>query len=208
MQKVYIFTMLILVGVIVISFFLPWISVESEPIDLITKPVDLIAKPLDFITNTLTGETESKTESSGTFFSISAFKVPILANSAEVRLMISIIKIFNPGIQGADKKSYLIWSIPGLAVIIFVMSLFLSRNRWFNLAVGILGITIFSVAAFKITTTNLDKLVLKVTIDQGLWLTLYGFLGMGILCALRFVQILIGRKRSLNHGSPVPSSVQ
>lgn len=65
----------------------------------------------------------------------------------------------------------------------------LKDNKWVGLAIGIVGIAIFAFATFKITTTDLDKLVLKVNIGYGLWLTLVGYLGIGILQVAEFLQL-------------------
>lgn len=170
MEKTYKTGMVALVVLIVVSFFLPWISVESAAIGGITK--------------VLTGKKQA------TIDSVSGFRVPILANSEESRFMITIIKIFNPNIKDADKKSWLIWMVPGLAVILLVLRRFFESNKWFYLGVGLLGTLIFVVTVFKITTTDLDKLVLKVDIAVGLWLLLVGYLGIGILNLVRFVGII------------------
>ena len=161
--------MFVLAAIIFISFFLPWIEVESVVKGGVTK--------------VLTGESQAS------FLAISGFQVPIIANGPESRLMISIIKLFNPGITNADKKSYLIWAIPGLAVVISAIFLFLEKNKWMNLAVAIIGISIFFVSVFKIMTTNLDKLVLKVNIAIGLWLIFFAYLGMGLLCLVNLISL-------------------
>jgi len=158
-----------LVIVIFISFFLPWVVVESPVVGGITK--------------VLTGKKQASIDT------ISGFKVPILANSEESRFMITVIKIFQPGIKNADKKSFLIWVIPLLAIIMFFASNFF-KNKWVNLSVGMIGIAIFSVATFKILTTDLNKLVLNVKIGYGLWLILIGYLGIGIVQVLGFIKSL------------------
>ena len=158
--------MAVLVLIIVVSFFLPWVSVESEAVAGVTK--------------LLTGKAQAKIDS------ISGFKVPILANSEESRFMISIIKIFQPDIKDADKKSFLIWSIPLLAIIMFGLTNALRNNKWVRLAIGVVGIAIFALATFKIVTTDLDKLILKINISHGLWLILVGYLGIGLLQVTEF----------------------
>jgi len=175
MQNTYRTIMLILLVVIAISFFMPWISVESPVVGGVTK--------------VLTGKRQAAIDT------ISAFKVPILANSKESRFMISIIKIFNPGITNADKKSFLIWLVPGLALIIFVISWFFYKNKWANLVFAIIGCPIFFIAVYKIITTDLDKLVLRVNIGLGLWLTLLGYLGIGVLGLINFIKLA---KKSTN----------
>ena len=170
MSKIYPTIIIALAVIIFISFFLPWVGVESPQMGSVSK--------------LLTGKRQALVDN------VSGFKVPILANSDESRFMITVIQIFNPGIQDADKKSFLIWVVPLLGVVIAVLVNILGKNKFVNLAIAILGIAIFAVAVFKISTTNLDKLVLKVNIGIGLWLILYGYLAMGVLAGLRFVQQL------------------
>ena len=161
--------MLFLVIVIVVAFFLPWISVESAVVGKVSK--------------ILTGKTQA------TIGSVSGFKVPILANSEESRLMIAVIKIFQPDITNADKKSFLIWVIPLLAVVIFLVGNAPKTNQWIRLVFGVLGILIFVGVTYKIITTDLDKMIIKVNIEYGLWLIIFGYLGIGILQIGEFLKL-------------------
>lgn len=161
--------MLVFTIIICGSFFLPWVSIDSRVAGGISK---LISG---------TKQASLKT--------ISGFQVPILANGPDAKLMVTIIKIFNPTITDADKKSWLIYGIPGLAIALFVLVLFLGENKWVNLGLGILGIIIFAVATFKIKTTNLDKLVLNVVIAPGLWTILWSYFGIGIVNLFRFSKL-------------------
>jgi len=154
--------------VILIAFFLPWVSVESEQI-------------VGTFTKILTGEKKDIGQT------MSAFQIPILANSEEAKLMVTIIQIFNPGIENADKKSFLIWGIVVLAGIMAALSFKLGANSWVNLGIAIVGILIFLVAVFKISGTDLDKLVMVVKVREGAWLTLYSYLGIGVLSLTRFL---------------------
>lgn len=161
--------LLFFVVVIAVSFFLPWVSAESQVVGEVTK--------------LLTGKKQT------TIDSISGFKIPVLANSEESRFMISIIKIFQPKIKDADRQSFLVWAAPLLAVFIFLINDALKGNKWIKLVFGVIGIAIFAFAAYKITVTDLDKVVLKINIGYGLWLTLFGYLGIGILQMADFIQL-------------------
>jgi len=173
-MKIGILISAILAAVIFISFFLPWVNVESPMVGAVAK--------------VLTGKKQAE------IASISGFAVPGLANGPDARLMLSIIKIFNPGVTDADKKSWLIWGIPLFALAIFLLGLFIADNRWFNLGVAVIGILIFIVGAYKINTTDLNKLVLDVKIGLGVWLTLYGYLGLGINGVVNFVKALANKR--------------
>ena len=152
--------------IICVSFFLPWVNVESQVIGSISKLIS--------------GKSQASLKT------ISGFQVPILANGPDAKLMITIIKIFNPAVKDADKKSWLIWGIPGLGVVLFGLALFLGKNKWVNLGMGILGVLIFAVVTYKIKTTNLDKVVLNIAIGPGLWAILWSYLGIGIVSLIRF----------------------
>jgi hypothetical protein len=161
-----------LAGLIVISFFLPWVSVDAGIAGKLTGKLSKIIEIK-----------EQKIE----LYSISGFKVPILANSKESKLMITIIKIFEPNITNADKKSFLIWIIPILAVAMFFAGDIFKDNKWVFLGIGLLGIVIFLGATMKIMTTDLDKAVMKVNIGYGFWLVLIGYLGLGIMGVIEFL---------------------
>ena len=169
MFKIYNVIMLVLTMLVIIAFFMPWVSVKSEQVGMFTK--------------ILTGKNQDVVDN------ISAFQVPIMVNSPDARLMISVIKIFNPGVKDVDKKSFLIWVVPFLAVIIFIISCFFGKNKWVNLIISIIGAAIFIVTVYKINTTDLNKLVLKVEIGPGLWLTLWLYLFMGVIGFLRFLKL-------------------
>jgi len=164
------FVKLAVVCVIFASFFLPWIAVESAAVGGVTK--------------LLTGKKQA------TIDTISGFDVPIKANSSESRFMLSIIKIFNPSLKNADKKSFLIWIVPLFAVLMFFLSVKYNDIKFVKPILGIIGVSIFVVAAFKIFTTDLDKLVLNVRIAYGLWLVLIGYLFFGILEIVDFVKMM------------------
>ena len=159
--------LLALTVIICIAFFLPWVDVGSAQVGFISK--------------VLTGKKQESLQK------ISAYQVPIMANGPDARLIISIIKIFNPSVTDADKKSYLILGIPIFAIIILGLLTKMKNKKWLYLAFGVIGIAIFAVGSFKIKTTDLDKLVLQIKMGPGLWLTLWGYLGIGLLCAYNFI---------------------
>ncbi|MDD5128251.1 MAG: hypothetical protein PHO40_01175 [Candidatus Omnitrophica bacterium] len=171
MNKTCNLVVLVFAIIICISFFLPWVSIESRIAGGISK--------------FFTGERQSS------FKTVSGFQVPILANGPDAKLMISIIKLFNPGVTDADKKSWLIWGIPGLAVALVLLVLSLGKNKWVNLGIGILGVAIFSGATYQIAKTNLDKFVMHVVITAGLWLILWSYLGIGLVSLFRFSRQLL-----------------
>jgi len=163
--------MLICTILVVASFFIPWVSVEQG---------GMVKK----ITRMIKGE-----ELNIPKLKVSGYDVPVMVNSEESRTIIALLKIFFPDVKDVDKKVYLIWVVPMLAVVLFLVSVFLGKNKIAQLAVGLLGILIFGVAYYKIATTSLDKAVLKVNIENGLWMVFLGYLGIGMTALLEFLSL-------------------
>ncbi len=159
-----------LVVIIFVSFFLPWVSVESEAMGKVSK--------------LLTGKAQDSIDA------VSGFQVPILANGEESRFMISVIKIFKPEINNPDKKSFLIWIIPLLAIALFFVSIGFKNKKLVKLLIGLVCIAIFAGAIYKINTTDLDKLILNVKIAYGLWLTLLSYFIFGLLELINLAKLI------------------
>ena len=174
MSKICNLVVVLLAIIICLSFFLPWVSVESRIAGGVSK--------------LFTGQKQASLKT------ISGFQVPILANGPDAKLMISIIKLFNPAVKDADKKSWLIWGIPGLALALVALVLFLGKNKWVNLGIGVLSTAIFSVATYQILKTNLDKFVLNVVILPGLWIIFWAYLGIGLASLFRFSRQLLAKE--------------
>lgn len=174
MDKPYKVAILVLTAIIVVGFFLPWINVESKQVGTITK--------------ILTGKRQATVEA------ISGFRMPLLANSEDARLIISVARTFYPDVTAIDKKSYLVWLFPIVALIILGIALNAENNKLINLIFGAIGIAVFVLAVYKISTTDLDRLVLQMKIGTGLWMSLWGYLGIGILGFVSFVASFFQKK--------------
>ncbi len=158
------FLISILSIIVIISFFLPWISIEQ-------------AQSSKF-SNLITGEKQNS-------FDIKGFDIPKIANSKNAHLIINIANLLKPGIKNIDKKSYLVWSIPLLALIILIITLGTIPSRWLNFLLGLIAITISCILIYKIKTTDFNKLVLQIKINRGLWYIIWAYLGIGILELLK-----------------------
>jgi len=168
MNKLSNLLILFFVFVIIVCFFLPWVNVQSSQVGAFSK--------------LLTGKSQKD------IASISGFQIPIMANSDESRIIITITKIFNPNIKNVDKKSFLIYLVPLFAIILFLLNLFFDKNKWLNLGIGIIGIVIFFAAVYKIKTTDLDRAVLQIRIGLGFWSILLAYLSIGIVDMYKFIK--------------------
>jgi hypothetical protein len=168
MQNAHKLALMILAVTVFLSFFMPWVKIDAPVVGGISK--------------ILTGKAQSSISD------ISGFDVPIMANGPDSRFALAVIKIFNPSVKDADKKSWLIWGVPIFGVMLALASVFFGKFKWLRIAIAVICVAIFAVAVFKIKTTDMNKLVLNVKIAHGLWLTLWGYFGIGIVNALNLIK--------------------
>jgi hypothetical protein len=159
----------VLVSVIVVAFFLPWVQIESQHVGAVSK--------------ILTGK---KQASMGT---ISGFQVPIHANRSDSKLAMSVIKIFAPNVEHADKKSFLVYIFPILSILIFFAVYYYGNNEWVHIGIAAMCIAIFAVGVLQIVTMDLDKVLLNIRIGIGLWLILIGYLGIGLVEVANYLKM-------------------
>lgn len=176
MRKVCSSVMAVLVFLIIVAFFMPWVGIEST-------------QAAGKLSEILTGEERRVSQT------VSAYQVPRLANTKDTRLAISVIKIMNPGVKDADKKSFLVWVVPLLAVTILALSILFKNNKWLHLACALIGILIFSIGVYRIKSANLSQALLNIAIGPGLWLTLWAYLGLGLCELLNFSKSVTANKK-------------
>ena len=172
--KVYKTVLTVCVVLIVISFFLPWVDVGSSQVGAVSE--------------LFTGKRQEK------ITSLSGVQIPVLANSDKSKLAITIIKIFNPRIKNADKKSWAVFLLPIIALLIYSSVYYFPKNKFFHLLWGIVGVAISLGIAFKVAITDLDKLVIQVKIGVGLWLIIGCYIIIGVMSFIQFGRQLKGKK--------------
>jgi len=164
MNKIYHFRALITkvsCALIVVCFFLPWITAHS----------DAAAAIKGFFGK----------DDSAIIFKTSGAGIPKIANGPEAKQFIKVAGMIFGDVKNADVKSYLVWLIPLLALIIFVVSTKF-KGQWIaSAAIGAIS-TILSVGAtFKIMLSDLDAILIRVQINTGLWLIFLAYFALGVV---------------------------
>jgi len=184
MRRLYDFRTRIFLGltaVIVGCFFLPWIRVH--------------------VTSVAAAKELMGASDSASVFSTSGAGVPQFANGRTQKIFIKVAGLFFKSVKDADKKSYLIWSVVVLAVVVAALSVAL-KGKWVASAIlGALCLVVAIGATVKILMTDLRNLAITVQICWPLWTILGCFLLMGVAHA---IGIPIERKPSAPVPSPMP----
>lgn len=175
--KVYQIAVAVLVAIIVVSFFLPWVSVESQAAGILGKIFS-----------------DKKTVSVEHF---SGFRIPLVANSEDAKLITAVVHLFYPKMQDVGEKSKLVWVMPIGALILLCLVYLLGDKKTVNLALVCIGLAVFFAGIFKIFTTDLDKVVFKVVIGIGMWLTLCGYGAIGLASLAQYIGAGFAKNKKL-----------
>ena len=170
--------------VVIAAFFMPWANVNTSvtevskgvlgavgDVPLGEKISSGISKAASFLGDL--GDVEVKTVVTGK-------NIPELVNSETSKVALSLAEMLFKSVEGLDWKSYLVYLIPLFAIICAALSVLALKKKLFIIPIIIIGAGIFYEGMHNIMTTDLSNVVVKITIEKGVWLTLYAFLFMAI----------------------------
>ena len=179
-----------------VGFFLPWARIDvhepsalkhlraATPLDGtvgdLTKDLGRIAVTIRRGTETITGELPSL---SNLPKQVSGVQIPQLANQDQAQVAMALVELFTHQRQHVGLKSYLVYVVPGLAFACVLLLTGLSRRPAIAMGVGLVCALVAAIGFWKLLTTNTTTLMVAVTIGQGLWLSLWGYVGLAIAAA-------------------------
>ena len=175
--------------VIIASFFSPWVRANVS-VTKVAKGLTSTAsnklqnspfagkfvKGFDAATNAVgnLGDLEIKTQVSG-------YDIPTLINKKTSREAISIMQIMVKDTKDLDKKSMLVYLLPIFAIVCIALAAVGLKNKLAIIAIAVISGAISIGGLYNLYTVNLASLPVQVTIMNGLWQTMYGYLSMCII---------------------------
>ena len=151
--------------IIIVSFFLPWLSVEQIQAGAVKK---VFAKEGVII------------------LELSGFNIPLQANGNNSSFILSLAKVFSPGLREFAHKSWLLWLVPLIAVYINRLSKRLKKSKLANIYIIILGLGLSVTAGYKVINLDLDNIIYKVELKEWFWVILFSFFIIGVLGLMQF----------------------
>lgn len=109
---------------------------------------------------------------------VSGIQIPQLANQKNAKVATAILELLMNEDQHIGAKSYLVYALPGLALLCALLLTFLGSVLAVALGTALLAAAVAGVGFWKLTTTNTTALFIAITIGQGLWLSLWGYVAI------------------------------
>jgi hypothetical protein len=185
-MKKMIFAGVVILGatVTVVSFFMPWATVATSA-TRVSKELTTAAggplkdtpfagkfiKQLDRATTAISevGDIEIKA-------SVSGYQVPKMVNDRTSKVALSLAQIFFKSTEGLDKKSYLVYLLPLSGIICGALAVLGLKNKLYVIIMAVLGGAISIGGLYNLYTVDLSSAVVDISIQKGLWFTMYAFL--------------------------------
>jgi hypothetical protein len=201
MKKVILAGLVIICAVTVIfSFFMPWakasVSVtkvaksltESASTTLANSPfAGNFIKRFSTATNAVEnlGDIEVKT-------AVSGYDIPTMINKKSSRIAISLAQTLFKDARDLDKKSLLVYLLPLLAIACIALAVIGLKTKISVIAMAVISGVIAGGGLYALMTVDLTKLPIQISIENGLWQTMYGYL---LICLFSIVWLVIDRKK-------------
>lgn len=190
MKKMILAVLVIICAIVIVrAFFLPWAKVSASVTKVSKELSQAAAGPLEntpfagkFIsifektTKAIgeVGDIEVKTMVSG-------YDIPTMVNKKSSKVAISFAQTFFKDAEGLDKKSMLVFLLPLFAIVCGLLAVAGIRYNWAPVPMLIISGAISLVGLYNLKTLNLSSSVVAITIEKGLWQTIYAYLVIFIL---------------------------
>jgi len=189
-KRTILLVLVIIASVIIVrSFLLPWAQVSTSATKVsegltdaakgslkdspaAAKVIKKLEKITDFISEI--GDIEIKS-------SISGYNIPIMVNNKTSKVALSVVALLFNNTDGLDKKSYLVYLLPLLAVICSFFAVMGVKQHWPVIAMGLISGVISVLGIYNLKTAVLSKGFVEVNIESGLWYTMYAYLAIFLI---------------------------
>ena len=188
-------------GLAVCAFFMTWARIKlQEPdlvrqlrqtaqeqglVDQLTKKIGRVAVQIRRGTETVTGELPSLSDIPR---QVSGIQIPQMANQKNAQVVIALVELLTNTRQDIGFKSYAVYLVPALALLCAGLLTVLGRVPVVAIGVGVVCAGIAGAGFWKLLTTNTHTLFAAITIGQGLWLSLWAYVGLAVAAGLCLLQ--------------------
>ena len=191
MKKILLLALVIICALSVIyAFFLPWAKASTsatrvakglagaattgglENTPFAGKFIRIFDKTTEKIANI--GDVEIKT-------AVSGYDIPTLINKKTSKIAISLAQVLFKDAKDLAKKSILVYLLPILALVCIGLAVVGLKSKIALFVMVVLSGAIAIGGLYNLMTVNLSNLVVTISIEQGLWQTMYGYLLISIL---------------------------
>ena len=180
-------------GAAVVGFVLPWAHIDlrepgmvkqlreaapaSDTVGGLMKDIGRVAVKIKRGAETITGDLPALSDIPT---QVSGVQIPQMANQKNAQVAMALMELFTQQRQHLGAKSYAVYLLPGLALLCAALLTWLGGSRIVAFGVAAVCAGVAGVGLYKLLTVNTQALFIAITIGRGLWLSLWGYVGIAL----------------------------
>ncbi len=175
--------------IIIFSFFAPWAKLSASVTKVSKELTDKAGKAAggtfgERFTRELSRVTDAIGKVGGDIqikTSISGYDIPSMVNKKSSKVAISLVQGLMKDAKDIDKKAALVFLLPIFAVVCAVLAVMGLKNKLSVILMLIISGAISLGGLYRLKTLDLASLPVDITIESGLWNTMYAYLFIFII---------------------------
>lgn len=186
--------------IIIVSFFMPWAKATVNATKVAKNLADSASGKLQntsFGGKLLQGFNQA-TNAIGNFgdievkTTVSGYDIPAMINKKSSHVAIQLAQLLFKDSKDLDKKSMLVYLLPLFAIACIALAIVGLKYKASIIATAIIGGAIGIGGLYKLIATDLSRLSVQISIEYGLWQTMYGYL---LICILSIAWLVMESKK-------------
>lgn len=205
MRKIILLSLVVICAIAIIhGFFMPWAKASASA-GKIAKGITATAMEVGGKTPFLGGlfggmeeATEKVTSAADVVrikMAVSGYDIPNMMNTKSSQIAVALVGIFIADAKNADMKSYAVYLMPILALACIGLAFLGMKNKAALIVMAVISGGISVAGLFKLMTTNLANMAVAISIENGLWQTLYAYLLICVISVIWLVLDLVTEKK-------------
>jgi hypothetical protein len=186
MRKIVLLALVVICALAIIhAFFMPWAKASASATK-VAKTLEKSAtrgilentpfagkfiRGLDKATDKISelGDIQIKT-------AVSGYDIPTLINKKSSQIAIAIASVMFKDAKDLDKKSMLVYLLPLFALVCIGLAIVGLKNKIAVMVMAVISGAIAIGGLYNMMTIDLSSLPIQISIEQGLWQTMYAYL--------------------------------
>lgn len=185
MRKIVLALLIIICSVVIVaSFFMVWARAVTTAAKVASGIEEKVEKafPGSPFAGKMIADLNKATEAINEFGDVQfrtvvrGYEIPVMVNRKFSKTALSLIQIFDPGAGNIGNKALLLYLIPFLALVTIVLTYLGLKSDIFVIIVCAISGVISVGGLYRVMTADISNNIVRITLDRGLWQTLYGYL--------------------------------
>lgn len=206
MRKIVLLSLVVICAIAIIcGFFMPWAKASTSAGKIakaMTGAATNFGKRAPLVSDLFgrmrkaAEKVTSAADVVGVKMAVSGYDIPKTMNTKSSQVAVALAGIFIKDAKNADLKSYAVYLMPIFALVCMALAFLGMKNKISLIVMAVISGGISLGGLFKLMTTNLNNMVVAISIENGLWQTLYAYLLICVISVIWLISDVLAAKKA------------